>query len=82
MIAGSTSQQACLDQNGDPTTSQCFAMVTASLEALCSAGEATCRQAAAALIRYQIQFMPAFLKSEPELSIVERTVSLVLDKPR
>ncbi len=80
IIAGSTTQPACLDQFGHPVATECFASVTASLESVCATGQTACRQASAVLIRYQIQFMPAFLKSEPELSVLERTVSLILEK--
>ncbi len=82
IIAGSTTQPACLDRFGHPVSSECFAHVTASLETVCAEGENACRQASAVLIRYQIQFLAAFLKSEPELSILERTISLILDKEK
>lgn len=78
MIAGTTSQSACLNQFGQPTTSDCFAAVTSSLETVCAVGETSCRSASAVIIRYQIQFLPAFLRAEPELSILERSVSLIL----
>lgn len=76
-LAGSIGKAACLDNTGQPTTGECFATVKASLDAICPDGESTCRQASALLVRYQIQFTPAFLKSEPEVSIVERTLSVV-----
>ena len=81
MIAGSSSAPACLNEEGEPFNGpDCFAMARVSLEPVCASGALACRQASAVLLRYQVQFLPAFLKNEPELSVLERTISLVLEK--
>lgn len=83
LVAGSETNPACLNQDGESmpeTSKECFASARVSLEAICAGGVKICRQASAVLIRYQIQFMPAFLKGEPELSTLERSISLILEK--
>ncbi len=80
LISGSTASPACLNETGEAVqnSKDCFASAEVTLEAACRDGAATCRQASALLIRYQIQFQQDFLKSDPGLATLERSISLVL----
>jgi hypothetical protein len=79
VIGGTHDVVACLSEEGLPTTGKCFANSRVVIEPICATGEEKCRQASALLIRYQLQFLPAFLQSEPELSTLERTISVLID---
>ena len=82
VLGGTHEAPACLNEAGEALpieSNSCFANARVVLETVCSDGADKCRQASALLVRYQIQFMPEFLKSEPELSVLERTVSVVIE---
>lgn len=81
VIGGTAEKPACLNENGETVTgSKCFASSRVALEPLCAQGSETCRQATAILIRYQLQFLPEFLKDQPELSTLERTISVLVNQ--
>ncbi len=81
IIGGTQELPACLGPTGEAVAppEPCFATTRVALETVCADGADNCRQASALLVRYQIQFLPEFLKDEPELSILERTVSVVIE---
>ena len=80
VIGGTHDVVACLNDQGEPTKGNCFANSRVVVEPVCAEGEEKCRQASALLIRYQLQFLPAFLQAEPELSTLERTISVLMDE--
>ncbi|CAN5506237.1 hypothetical protein BH10BDE1_BH10BDE1_13020 [soil metagenome] len=80
VIGGTHDVVACLNEQGEPTKEKCFANSRVVIEPVCAEGEEKCRQASALLIRYQLQFLPAFLQAEPELSTLERTISVLVDE--
>jgi hypothetical protein len=80
IIGGTHDIVACLNNEGIPSEGKCFANSRVVVEPVCAGGEEKCRQASALLIRYQLQFLPAFLQGEPELSTLERTISILMDE--
>lgn len=81
VIGGTQEVPACLNESGEAilNESACFANSRVVLETVCADGADRCRQASALLVRYQIQFLPEFLKSDAELSVLDRTVSVVIE---
>lgn len=85
IIGGTSSEPACLNSSGEAAaleSSACFAESRVSLETLCADGASGCRQAAAIIVKYQLAFTPEFLKTEPELATLERTLSVLLDSSK
>ncbi len=80
VIGGTHDVSACLNEQGQSIEGDgCFARSRVVIEPVCAGGEGRCRQASALLIRYQLQFLPAFLQTDPELSTLERTISVIVE---
>jgi hypothetical protein len=80
VIAGTAEEPACLDAQGQASNGpQCFATSRVAIDPVCADGKETCKSATAIIIRYQIMFNSPFIKDNPELSTLERSVSLLLD---
>lgn len=80
VIGGTTEEPACLDSKGLASSSRdCFATSRVAIDPVCADGKESCQSAAAVIIRYQIMFNSPFIKDDPELSTLERSVSILLD---
>ncbi len=80
VIGGTAEEPACLDDKGQASNGpQCFATSRVAIDPVCADGKETCQSATAIIIRYQIMFNSPFIKDNPELSTLERSVSLLLD---
>lgn len=82
ILGGTPTEPACLSKTGSAAragTKDCFAESNVSLETICADGAATCDQASAILVKYQLAFTPDFLKTQPELATLERTISVVIE---
>lgn len=86
LLGGSLEAPACLNEEGEgvqrknpSSTAECFALASVVLEPVCPDGLAECHHANAVLIHYRLEFLPDFLRADPELSKLQRTISLVLD---
>lgn len=80
VIGGTAEEPACLDDKGQSSNGpQCFATSRVAIDPVCADGKETCQSATAIIIRYQIMFNSPFIKDNPELSTLERSVSILLD---
>ncbi len=80
VIGGTAQEPACLDDKGQARSAPpCFATSRVAIDPVCADGKESCQSATAIIIRYQILFNSPFIKDNPELSTLERSVSLLLD---
>lgn len=84
-ISGTPTAPSCLDQSGSTIVStsntECFATSSSSVEFICDSGAATCERASAVFINYRLQFHSPFLKDDPKLTLVERSLPVLINKP-
>lgn len=80
VIGGTAEEPACLNSKGEASSDrECFATSRVAIDPVCADGKETCQSATAIIIRYQIMFNSPFIKDNPELSTLERSVSILLD---
>lgn len=81
-ISGTSTAPSCLNPSGEPlqtsSGTNCFASCASSVEFICEGGLQNCKSASFALIKYRLQFNSPFLNDDPKLTIIERTLPLVL----
>ncbi len=84
-ISGPSAAPSCLDQNGSAVVStsntECFATSSSGVEFICDGGAANCDRANAVFINYRLQFHSPFLKDDPKLTLVERSLPVLMTKP-
>ncbi|MBL7687886.1 MAG: hypothetical protein JNJ49_07610 [Bdellovibrionaceae bacterium] len=83
-ISGTPAEPSCLDQNGNATQAtseaECFATSSNSVEFICESGATNCERASAVFINYRLQFHSPFLKDDPKLTLIERSLPVLLNK--
>lgn len=95
VIGGTAEEPACLDSKGQASNgstgdstkssaaidiSKCFATSRVAVDPVCANGKETCKSATAVIVRYQLTFNSPFIKDNPELSTLDRSVSILLDR--
>ncbi len=80
VIGGTSIEPACLDEKGQAINgSECFATSRVAIDPICADGKETCKSATAVIIRYQIVFNSPFIKDNPDINTLERSISVLLD---
>ncbi len=80
VIGGTAEEPACLDSKGQAAAgTDCFATSRVAIDPVCADGRETCRSATAIIIHYQLMFNSPFIKDNPELNTLERSISILLD---
>lgn len=83
-ISGTTAAPSCLNENGSAivasSNTECFATSSSSAEFICDGGAANCERASAVFINYRLQFHSPFLKDDPKLTLVERSLPVLINK--